>query len=78
VVAGAGLWEARKLVTGEAGVKPEIHLIVIGFVTAAISGLFAIRFMLAFLRRQPLNAFIVYRVVAAIVVFLVLLSPHGA
>jgi undecaprenyl-diphosphatase len=78
VVAGAGLWEARKLVTGEAGVNPQLNLIAIGFVTAAISGLLAIRFMLAFLRRQPLTAFIVYRVVAAIVVFVVLLSPHGA
>jgi undecaprenyl-diphosphatase len=78
VVAGAGLWEARKLVTGEAGVNPELNLIAIGFVAAALSGLLAIRFMLAFLRRQPLTAFIVYRVVAAIVVFVVLLSPHGA
>lgn len=78
VIAGAGVWEARKLVTGEAGVKPELHLIVIGFVAAAISGLLAIRFMLSFLRRQPLTAFIVYRVAAAILVFVVLLSPHGA
>jgi undecaprenyl pyrophosphate phosphatase UppP len=34
--------------------------------------------MLAFLRRQPVTAFVAYRVVAAIVVFVVLLSPHGA
>jgi undecaprenyl-diphosphatase len=78
VVAGAGLWEARKLVTGEAGVTPEWNLVLIGFVAAALSGLVAIRFMLAFLRRQPLTAFIVYRVLAAILVFIVLLSPHGA
>jgi undecaprenyl-diphosphatase len=75
VVAGAGLWSARKL-----GDEPgfQLNLVAIGFVAAAISGLAAIKFMLAFLRRQPLNAFIVYRVVAAIVVFLVMLSPHGA
>ncbi len=75
VVAGAGLWSARKL-----GEEPgfELNLVVIGFVCAAISGMVAIKFMLEFLRRQPLNAFIVYRVIAAIVVFLVLLSPHGA
>lgn len=78
VVAGAGLWEGRKLVTGEAGVTPEWNLVVIGFVAAALSGLVAIRFMLAFLRRQPLTAFIAYRVLAAILVFIVLLSPHGA
>jgi undecaprenyl pyrophosphate phosphatase UppP len=45
---------------------------------AAISGLLAIRFMLEFLKRQPLTVFVVYRVVAAAVVFIVLLSPHGA
>ena len=78
VVAGAGVWEARKLFTGEAGVTPQWNLVAIGFVAAALSGLVAIRFMLAFLRRQPLTAFVVYRVVAAIVVFVVLLSPHGA
>ncbi len=79
VVAGAGLWEARKLLSHDpAAPNPEMHLVVIGFLTAAISGLLAIRFMLEFLRRRPLTLFIVYRVVAAIVVFLVLLSPHGA
>jgi len=78
VVAGAGLWEARKLVTGEAGVTPEVRLVVIGFVAAATSGILAIHFMLAFLRRRPVTVFVVYRVLAAIAVFLILLSPHGA
>jgi undecaprenyl-diphosphatase len=78
VVAGAGVWEARKLLTGEAGVIPEVGPIVIGFVAAALSGLVAIRFMLAFLKRQPLSAFVLYRVAAAVLVFVVLLAPHGA
>jgi undecaprenyl-diphosphatase len=75
IVAGAGLWSARKI-----GDEPgfELNLVLIGLVSAAVSGLIAIKFMLAFLRRQPLHAFIIYRVIAAIVVFLVLLSPHGA
>jgi undecaprenyl-diphosphatase len=78
VIGGAGVWEARKFLTHEAGPSPEINVIVIGFLTALVSGFFAIRFMLAFLRRQPVTAFVVYRVIAAIAVFLVLLSPHGA
>ena len=78
VVAGAGLWEARKLLTHEAGVNPDLNLILIGFIAAAISGLLAIRFMLEFLKRQPLTVFVVYRVVAAVLVFIVLLAPHGA
>jgi undecaprenyl-diphosphatase len=78
VVAGAGLWEARKLLTGEAGVQPETRLILIGFLAAATSGVFAIHFMLEFLKRQSVTVFVVYRVIAASVVFVILLSPHGA
>ena len=78
VVAGAGLWEARKVITGEAGVQPEARLILIGFLAAATSGVFAIHFMLQFLKRQSVTAFVVYRVIAASVVFVILLSPHGA
>ena len=78
VVGGAGIWEARKFLTHEAGPNPEINVIVIGFCAALISGFVAIRFMLEFLKRQPLTAFVLYRVVAAAAVFVVLLSPHGA
>jgi len=79
VVAGAGLWEARKLLSHDPSApNPETKLVVIGFIAAAVSGLLAIRFMLAFLRRQPVTVFVAYRVVAAILVFIVLLSPHGA
>lgn len=78
VVAGAGIWEARGLVTGETGVNPEMRLVVIGFVAAATSGVLAIHFMLEFLRRQPVTLFVVYRVLAAIAVFAILLSPHGS
>jgi undecaprenyl-diphosphatase len=77
VVAGAGVWEARKLITGEAGVTPEANVVVIGFVAAALSGLLAIRFMLEFLKRRPLTIFVVYRVALAILVCIWLLSPHG-
>jgi undecaprenyl-diphosphatase len=79
VVAGAGLWEARKLLSHDGSApNPETHLVVIGFLVAVISGLLAIRFMLEYLRRRPVTVFVVYRVIAAIAVFLVLLSPHGA
>jgi undecaprenyl-diphosphatase len=78
VIGGAGVWEARKFLTHEAGPSPEANVVVIGFVAAAISGILAVHFMLEFLKRQPLTAFVVYRVVAAAVVFIVLLSPHGA
>jgi undecaprenyl-diphosphatase len=78
VIGGAGLWEARKLLTHEAGPNPELNVILIGFLAAAISGMIAIRFLLAFLRTRSVNAFVIYRVAAAVLVFIVLLSPHGA
>jgi undecaprenyl-diphosphatase len=78
VIAGAGVWEARKFITGEAGPSPEMNVVAIGFIASLISGFLAIRFMLAFLKRRPLTAFVAYRVAAAILVFVVLLSPHGA
>jgi undecaprenyl-diphosphatase len=79
VVAGAGVWEARKLLTHDAATpSPSAHLMAIGFIAAAISGLLAIRFMLEFLKRRPVTVFVVYRVAAAVLVFIVLLSPHGA
>jgi undecaprenyl-diphosphatase len=78
VVAGAGAWEALKIVRGTAAFTPDLHLIVIGFVAAATSGILAIHFMLEFLRRRPLTAFVAYRILAAAVVFILILSPHGA
>ncbi len=79
VVAGAGVWEARKLLSHDpTAPHASAHLIVIGFIAAAIAGLLAIRFMLEFLKRRPVTVFVVYRVAAAILVFIVLLSPHGA
>ena len=77
-IGGAGFWEARKFFTHEAGPNPEMNVIVIGFVAALVSGFLAVRFMLEFLKRRPLTVFILYRVAAAVLVFIVLLSPHGA
>jgi undecaprenyl-diphosphatase len=78
VIGGAGVWQARKFLTHEAGPSPEANVIVIGFVAAAISGILAVHFMLEFLKRRPVTVFVVYRVLAAAFVFVVLLSPHGA
>jgi undecaprenyl-diphosphatase len=78
VIAGAGVWEARKFLTNEAGPSPEMNVVLIGFVASAVAGILAVHFMLEFLKRRPLTAFVVYRVVAAAFVFIVLLSPHGA
>lgn len=79
IIAGAGLWEARKLVSPDATAPhASLNLVVIGFLAALVAGLAAVHFMLEFLRRRPMTAFIVYRFAAAAFVFAVLLSRHGA
>ncbi len=66
IIAGAGLWKLRELVGGGAGTFDGAALIA-GLIAAAISGLVAIWFLLAYLRRASTDIFGVYRVGAAIV-----------
>ena len=72
IIAGAGVWSARHIATGEAG---DVDLVVLaaGVIAAAVAGWVAIGFMLRYLRDHSTNIFIVYRLVAA-AVFLVLLA----
>jgi undecaprenyl-diphosphatase len=69
VIAGAGIWEARKLLTGEAGVAVAVGPLVIGLVAALVSGLFAISALLRFLRSNSMTVFVVYRIALAALVF---------
>ena len=75
IIAGAGLWKTRTIVSGEAG---EVDLVVLsaGVIAAAVSGWLAIRFMLRYLRDHSTGIFIAYRLVAA-AVFLVLLVVYA-
>jgi undecaprenyl-diphosphatase len=66
IIAGAGLWKLRELVGGGAGTFDGAALTA-GLVAAAISGLVAIWFLLAYLRRASTDVFGIYRVGAAIV-----------
>jgi undecaprenyl-diphosphatase len=70
ITAGAGIFEVRKLLTGEAGVSVEAVPLVVGLVAAAISGIAAIHFMLSYLRRQSLDIFVWYRFLLAAVVLI--------
>jgi undecaprenyl-diphosphatase len=70
ITAGAGIFEIRKLLTGEAGVQVETVPLVVGLIAAAISGLAAIHFMLSFLRRQTLDVFVWYRFLVAGIVLI--------
>ena len=74
ITAGAGLFEARKLLAGEAGVPIALEPMLVGMVAALLSGLAAIHFMLRYLRTRSLDVFVWYRLVLAAVVLVVWLA----
>jgi undecaprenyl-diphosphatase len=68
ITAGAGLYELRKLVSGEAGVNVDLGLLLAGMVAALGAGLAAIAILLRFLRTHPTTIFIVYRILLSAVI----------
>lgn len=72
ITIGAIVFEARKLVSGESGVAPELAPLVVGLVASLVSGLLAIHFMLRYLRTRSLDIFVWYRLGVAAVVAIVL------
>jgi undecaprenyl-diphosphatase len=74
IIAGAGAFEMRRLLLGQAGVPVDAGVALVGFVAAALSGLAAIAGLLRFLRQRPMTVFVVYRVVLAAVVVAVFLG----
>ena len=71
VTAGAALIEARKLVTGEAGVTMSAGPLIVGLVAAFVSGMLAIGLLLRYLRTRSLNVFVAYRFILAAIVIVV-------
>ena len=74
VIAGAGLFELRKLLAGEVAADVDTRAMAIGFAAAAISGLAAIHVLLRYVRHHPLTVFVAYRLVVAAIVVVVLLA----
>jgi undecaprenyl-diphosphatase len=74
IIAGAGAWETRKLLAGEAGVTVEWQVLIAGFLASVVAGLVAIELLLRYLRSHPLTIFIAYRLVLAAVVLFVFLQ----
>jgi undecaprenyl-diphosphatase len=68
ITAGAGLWELRKVLTGEAGVDLPMVPLLAGMFAALIAGLLAITVLLRYLRTHGLTVFVVYRLALAAVV----------
>ncbi len=68
VIAGAGAWEALKLIRGQGSATVEVVPLVVGMAAALIAGLAAIHFLLRWVSNHPLTIFVVYRLVLAAVV----------
>ena len=65
---GAGLWEFRKIVTGEAGVDLPLAPLAAGMLAGLVAGLLAIAVTLRFLRTHSVGVFVLYRVALSAVV----------
>lgn len=68
IIAGAALLHAKKIVEGSAVLN--LPLVTAGFIASAITGVAAIRFLLVFFRRHPLNFFVYYRFALAVVIMI--------
>ena len=66
IIAGATLLHAKKMITGTA--HYDLELFMIGFVTSALTGLAAIKFLMSFFKKYSLNAFVYYRFLLATVI----------
>ena len=74
ITGGAILFEARKLLTGEAGVTVDAGPLIAGLLASFVSGIIAIRVMLGYVRTRSLDVFVIYRFVLAAVVLIVWLG----
>ena len=73
IIAGAGLFEGRKLLA--AGVPAGGTLpLAVGFAAAALSGVAAIAFLMRYLRSNSMAVFVAYRLILAAIVFVALLA----
>ena len=73
IIAGAGIWKGRELLSGGLA-GSDVGPLVVGFTTSLIAGVIAIVWMLGYLRRHSYDVFVGYRVIAAAVVVVWLLA----
>ena len=70
ITAGAGIWEARKILSGEAGVDLPMVPLLAGMLASLVAGLLAIAFVMRYLRSNGVGLFVLYRLglAAAVVI----------
>jgi undecaprenyl-diphosphatase len=67
ITAGAGLWELRKIISGEAVALPIVPLLA-GMAASLVAGLLAIAVLMRYLRSNGVGIFVVYRIALAALV----------
>lgn len=77
ITAGAIVFEAARLITGETGVEVETGPLIVGLIASLVSGFVAIHVMLRYLRSRSLRVFVWYRFALAAIVVIVLVSRTG-
>lgn len=68
-ISGAGFLDFYKSIKLEHAY--DYNIFAVGLISASITGIIAIKFLLNFLRKYPLNIFVYYRWLLAVVIFLV-------
>ena len=71
---GAGIWEVRKILSGEAGVDLPLVPLAAGMLASLIAGLLAIAVTLRYLRTHSVGVFVVYRIALAALVVIAWLN----
>ena len=74
IIAGAGVFELRRLVAGDEHVDMPLVPILVGTAAAFVAGMAAVHFLLRYLRSHRYTIFVAYRLVAAAVVVIALLA----
>jgi len=68
VIAGAVLFESRKLLAPESGAAGHLDLLVAGVLASFVAGYVAIRFLLRYVRGHSFTVFVVYRLIVAVAI----------
>jgi len=68
ITAGAGLWELRKILSGEAGVDLPLVPLLGGMAASLVAGLLAIAVLMRYLRTNGVGIFVAYRIALAALV----------
>lgn len=72
VIGGATMLEAIKIIRNPSSI--DMGLTAIGFVSSAVSGFITISFLLWFFRRFSLRSFVYYRIVLAVIIYMIWLK----